>query len=98
MTDERCSLRLTRRYRATVAEVWDALLDGRWLGVTDAVVRAVEHQRVAEVDLPGSVARIELTREGDTTLLVLEHADVAAPVGMRAMGLWTRALARLEVA
>ncbi|HEY6962386.1 MAG TPA: hypothetical protein VI408_10900 [Gaiellaceae bacterium] len=98
MCGDRCSLRLTRRYRATVAEVWEALLDGRWLGDARTSVRPVEHQRVAEIELAGSTARVELTREGDTTVLVLEHGELLAPDGMRAIGTWTRALDRLEVA
>lgn len=97
MIGERCSVRLTRRYRATLDEVWDALLAGRWLG-TDAVeVRVVEPRRAVQLVLPGSVARVELTCEDDDdVVLVLDHEDVQAPVGMRAMRSWTRALARLE--
>jgi len=96
MTDERCSVRLTRRYRATLEEVWDALLAGRWLG-TDAVeIAVIEPRRIVELVLPESVARIELTREDDTVVLVLDHEDVRAPIGMRSMRLWTIALGRLE--
>jgi hypothetical protein len=93
-----CSLRLTRRYRATLEEVWDAVMDGRWLGSGEVSIRIVEPHRVVELVLPASVARIELTRDGDATVLVLDQADVAAPEGMRAMRRWTYALARLEVA
>jgi hypothetical protein len=45
-----------------------------------------------------AVARIELTAEGEATVLVLDHADVAAPAGMRGIRLRTHALARLEEA
>ena len=93
-----CSLRLTRRYAATLDEVWDAVVDGRWLGTGDVVVRVVEPQRVVELVLPASTARIELSSDGEATVLVLEHGEIAAPNGMRAMQLWTRALDRLEVA
>ena len=96
MTGERCSVRLTRRYRATLDEVWDALLAGRWLG-TDAVgITVIEPRRVVELALPESVARIELSREDDVVVLVLDHEDLHAPVGMRAMRMWTQALGRLE--
>lgn len=93
-----CSLRLTRRYAATLDEVWDAILDGRWLGTGDVEIRVVEPQRVVELALPDGVARIELSTQGDATVLVLDHADINAPAGMRAMRIWTNALARLEVA
>jgi hypothetical protein len=93
-----CSLRLTRRYRATLDEVWDAVVEGRWLGDGDVAVRVVEPRRVAELVLPESIARVELSAEGDVTVLVLDHVGIAAPVGMRAMRIWTRALDRLEVA
>lgn len=93
-----CSLRLTRRYHATLEEVWDAVVDGRWLGSGDVSVRIVEPHRVVELVLPASVARIELSSDGNATVLVLDHADVAAPEGMRAMRRWSRALERLAVA
>jgi hypothetical protein len=97
MADD-CELRLTRRYRASLDEVWDALVAGRWLGGDDVGLRVVEPRRVVELKLPDSVAQIELRRDGDTTVLVLEHRGIAAPVGMRAMRVWTNALARLEAA
>jgi hypothetical protein len=96
MADGRCSVRLTRRYAASLDEVWDALLAGRWLGTDAIAIRVVEPRRVVELALPASVARIELHVDGETTVLVLDHEDVAAPAGMRAMGRWTAALARLE--
>lgn len=98
MTVGRCSLRLTRRYAASLDEVWDAVVDGRWLGTGDVGIRVVEPLRVVELLLPGSVARVELSRDGDTTVLVLDHADLSAPAGMRAMRVWTNALTRLGAA
>jgi hypothetical protein len=95
MVDGRCSVRLTRRYAATLDEVWDALLAGRWLGSDGAAIRVVEARRIVELTLPESVARIELSVDGATTVLVLEHGDLPAPSGMRAMRVWTVALGRL---
>ena len=87
---------MTRRYRATLDEVWDALVAGRWLG-TDAVgITVIEPRRALELVLPDSVARIELTPEDDAVVLVLDHEDILEPVGMRALRLWSVALARLE--
>lgn len=96
MAEGRCSVRLTRRYAASLDEVWDALLAGRWLGTDAVAIRVVEPHRVVELALPESVARIELHVDGETTVLVVDHEDVWEPAGMRAMGLWTAALARLE--
>jgi hypothetical protein len=96
MSRDECALRLTRRYRATLDEVWDALVHGGWLGPGGVTVRVVEPKRVVELTLPDSVARIELTSDGETTVLVLDHGGIRAPVGMRAMRLWTSALDRLE--
>lgn len=91
-------MRLTRRYAATLDEVWEAILDGRWLGTGGVEIRVVEPRRVVELALPGSVARIELSAQGGRTVLVLDHEELAAPEGMRAMRIWTLALERLEVA
>jgi hypothetical protein len=97
---EVCSLRLTRRYRATVKEVWDALVDGRWLGASGAELRVVEPRRSLELVFLKSIARIEIAPapEGGGTRLVLEHSEILAPLGMRAMRIWSRALDRLEAA
>ncbi|HZU21143.1 MAG TPA: hypothetical protein VE982_07965 [Gaiellaceae bacterium] len=54
--------------------------------------------RCALRTLPASTARIVLSRDGDTTVLVLDHGDIPAPGGMRAMRIWTAALGRLEAA
>jgi hypothetical protein len=96
MSEGRCAVRLTRRYAATVDEVWEALVAGRWLGTGAIAIRVVEPRRLVELDLQDSVARIELRRDGDRTLLVLDHEAIPEPAGMRALGSWTRALARLE--
>lgn len=95
MSDGRCSVRLTRRYAASLDEVWDALVAGRWLGTGDVAIRVVEPRRVVELALPESVARIELSADGEATVLVLDHPDLPAPSGMRAMRRWTVAFERL---
>ena len=87
---------MTRRYRASLDEVWDALVAGRWLGTPAVQIRVIERHRAVELVLPESVARIELSREDDTVVLVLDHEDILEPVGMRALRLWAAALARLE--
>jgi hypothetical protein len=95
-----CSLRLTRRYRASSAEVWRALTDptsvARWLGDVDVRFRPVETGRVLEIELHDSVARIELSSEGDHTVVVLEHERLLADMGMRYLRLWTNALDRFD--
>lgn len=93
-----CELRLTRRYAARAAEVWEALLARTWLGAIDATLVEVEPGRVLEVTLVDSVARIELSEDAGTTTLVLEHRAIPAERGMTAMRVWTLALARLEEA
>jgi hypothetical protein len=96
MSVDRCALRLTRRYAATLDEVWDAVVAGRWLGTDAIAIHVVQPRRVVELELPDSVARIELRSDGDGTVLVLDHENILEPVGMRAMRNWTRALAHLE--
>lgn len=104
MPEERCSLRLTRRYAAGADEVWRALTEPasleRWLRPPTGVgVREVQRGRVLELDWPdASLVRVELTAEANGTLLVLEHSRVEAALGMCATRLWTAALARLAVA
>jgi uncharacterized protein YndB with AHSA1/START domain len=103
MPDERCELRITRRYEATPAEVWEALMNlERWLapppGVT--VVNA-ESERRLELDWrprgePPSTVSVELRAEGGRTVLVLEHSRIAAALGMRYIAAWSRALDRFE--
>jgi hypothetical protein len=93
---------LTRRYSASAAEVWAALVEsdsrGRWLGDVPANARAVEEGRVLELelDLGDSLASIEGTAEGDATTLVLDHVRIPAAVGMRFLRNWTAALDRFE--
>ena len=104
MSDGHCSLRVTRRYAASTAEVWLALTDdrsvARWLGTEwPAEPREVEPGRVLEIDWPGdSLVRVELSEDGAETVLVLDHERIAAPVGMRFIGRWSRALDRLPEA
>jgi uncharacterized protein YndB with AHSA1/START domain len=103
----RCSVRLTRRYSEGPAAVWRALTDPesltRWLRPGFDVPQVeLEPGRVLELDWrpPGetpSVVRIELTPEGDGTLLVLDHTRIEAARGMGAIGFWTGAVSRLPL-
>jgi hypothetical protein len=99
---KRCSLRLTSRYEATLAEVWRALVEpesrSRWLGSLDATPHELEEGRLLELRLADSVARIELRAEGGGTVLVLDHLEIPAEKGMRAAALWTGALDRFGAA
>ena len=103
----RCSVRLTRRYSEAPPEVWRALTEpeslARWLrpGFDVAQVE-VEPGRVLELDWrpPGeepSVVRIELTPEGDGTVLVLDHAQIEAARGMGAIRFWTSVVSGLPL-
>ncbi len=103
MADERCELRITRRYEATPAEVWEALMDlERWLAPPPGVtVLNAEAERRLELDWrprgePPSTVSVELRAEGGRTVLVLEHAQIAAALGMRYVAAWSRALDRFE--
>jgi uncharacterized protein YndB with AHSA1/START domain len=102
----RCKARFTRRYDATVEDVWHALTDpqslGRWLAPPAGVtLTRAEPEHVLELDwspageLP-SVVRIELRAEGERTVLVLEHSRIDAALGMRYMRDWARALERFD--
>lgn len=67
----------------------------------DAKVRAVESERLLELDwmVPGeepSVVRFELRPDGDGTVLALDHRLIDARLGMRAMGIWENHLTRLD--
>jgi hypothetical protein len=105
VSDERSALRFTRRYTASIDEVWAALTEpestARWLGSpTDGVARTVEPGRVLELDWarPGeaeSLVRFELSAEGSGTLLILEHTRLDADVCMRYMTFWEPRLRRL---
>jgi uncharacterized protein YndB with AHSA1/START domain len=105
--DDLASVRLTRRYHADPAEVWAALTDRdalpRWLGADHAPtwaaaeVREVEPERVLELDWrhrdeEPSILRVELSRDGETTVLVLDHRRLDAKVCMRYMRVWTDSL------
>jgi uncharacterized protein YndB with AHSA1/START domain len=103
MTDERCELRMTRRYEASPAEVWDALMDlDRWLAPPPGVtVLNAEPERRLELDWrprdePPSTVSVELRAEGGRTVLVLEHTRIEATLGMRYVAAWSRALDRFE--
>lgn len=91
-----CALRLTRRYPVPPEEVWAALTDpesrARWLGRVDVPPRTIEPGRVLELRLGDSVARIEITVDGETTKLVLDHERIPAALGMRFLQQWTRSL------
>jgi Activator of Hsp90 ATPase homolog 1-like protein len=106
VSDGHCEARFTRRYNAPIAQVWQALTDpasvARWLAPPAGVeVVRSERERFLELDWtpqgePPSVVRIELSAEGERTLLVLDHRRIDAALGMRYMRDWTRALNRLE--
>jgi len=103
MADERCELRITRRYEATPAEVWEALMDlERWLAPPPGVtVLNAEAERRLELDWrprgePPSTVSVELRAEGGRTVLVLEHAQIVAALGLRYVAAWSRALDRFE--
>ena len=100
MSEATCALQLTRRYHVPPAEVWRALTEPasrtRWLGAVPAEWRTLRDGEVLQLVLDDSVATIELRPDGGGTVLVLEHAGIPAPTGMRAMRLWTEALAAFE--
>jgi uncharacterized protein YndB with AHSA1/START domain len=105
MADERCELRITRRYDASPTEVWAALTDlERWLAPPPGVtVLHAEAERRLELDWrprgePPSTVNVELRTEGGRTLLVLEHTRIDATLGMRYLAAWGRALDRFEAA
>ncbi len=80
--------------------MWRALTEPesveRWLGAADVRLRQVEPGRVLELELGDSVARIQLTPDGDTTVLVLDHERIPAEAGMRFARRWTTVLERFE--
>jgi uncharacterized protein YndB with AHSA1/START domain len=106
MNEGRCEARFTRRYDASMDEVWHALTDAeslaRWLAPPPGVrVVRTEPERMLELDWsppgePPSVVRIELRAEGEGTLLVLNHSRIDAALGMRYMRDWARALDRFH--
>jgi uncharacterized protein YndB with AHSA1/START domain len=104
--DRRCSARFTRRYDATIAEVWHALTDreslARWLAPPPGVtVTRAEPERLLELDWsppgePPSRVSVQLQAEGERTVLVLEHGRIDATLGMRYMRDWFSALERFD--
>ncbi len=103
---EECSLRVTRRYLASPAEVWAALTEpdsvARWLGQPLGTVLSEDPPHLLELDWrtdeePASIVRFELTEVDGGTVLVVDHVGVSAPRGMAALGFWTRSLARLPL-
>ena len=99
-----CEARFTRRYDATIEEVWLALTDPeslqRWLAPPPGVtVKRTEPERLLELDWsppgePPSEVRIELRAQGSRTVLVLEHSRIDAVLGMRYLRDWSSALER----
>jgi uncharacterized protein YndB with AHSA1/START domain len=101
------SLRLTRRYDASPAEVWAALSEehsrARWLAPppdVEATVRTVEPGRVLELDWrrdgePESLVRFEVAAEASGSIVVLDHSRLDARVCMRYFPFWTIRAARL---
>jgi hypothetical protein len=60
-------------------------------------VREVEPERLLELDWrhrdeEPSILRVELSRDGETTVLVLDHRRLDAKVCMRYMRVWTDSL------
>jgi uncharacterized protein YndB with AHSA1/START domain len=100
------ALRFTRRYRASLEEVWQALTDpesiSRWLGPpadVDTQMRTVEPGRVIELDWTrqgegDSLVRLELAPDGAGTVLVLDHSRLEARVCMGYFAFWTPRLDR----
>ena len=106
MAGELAALRLTRRYSASIEEVWRALTDpeamSRWLAPPDEVeaqLRMVEQGRVLELDWHrrgerDSLVRLELAADDAGTVLVLDHSRLDARVCMGYFGFWAPRLDR----
>jgi uncharacterized protein YndB with AHSA1/START domain len=103
---EECSVRLTRRYAAAPADVWEALVDPesvvRWLGHPLGTIVREEPPHLLELDWRtdeerASVVRFELTEVAGGTVLVIDHTGIAAPRGMAAIGFWKRSVDHLPV-
>jgi uncharacterized protein YndB with AHSA1/START domain len=121
-----CSLRITRRFGASPAEVWSALTEprslARWLATPRTVelhsggrfeldfprgvsvlgqVREIEPERSLELDWrfdgeAPSIVRLELSADGEGTMVELEHRQIEEPVGMAYIARWEGALERLS--
>ena len=74
----------------------------RWLAPPPGVtVLDTEAERRLELDWrprgePPSTVSVELRVEGGRTVLVLEHTQIDATLGMRYLAAWSRALDRFE--
>jgi uncharacterized protein YndB with AHSA1/START domain len=108
--EDLCAVRLTRRFAAAPAEVWAALTESdslrRWLGEGEwarlgAQERESEPERLLVLDWRpagenASLVRLELTPDGDGTILVLDHSVIDEVLGMAYVQRWTESLDRLE--
>ena len=106
MAEELAALRLTRRYSASIEEVWRALTDpeamSRWLAPPDEVeaqLRTVEQGRVLELDWHrrgerDSLVRLELASDDAGTVLVLDHSRLDARMCMGYFAFWAPRLDR----
>ena len=106
MAEELAALRLTRRYSASIEEVWRALTDeaamSRWLAPPDDVeaqMRTVEQGRVLELDWHkrgerDSLVRLELASDDAGTVLVLDHSRLDARMCMGYFAFWAPRLDR----
>jgi hypothetical protein len=106
VAEERAALRFTRRYSASLDEVWQALTEpesvSRWLGPPDDVaaqMRTIESGRVLELDWArrgesDSLVRFELAPDGEGTVLVVDHSRLDARVCMGYFGFWAPRLDR----
>ena len=100
MAEEHAAVRFTRRYSASLDEVWRALTEpdsiSRWLGPPDDVearMRTVESGRVLELDWTrrgesDSLVRFELAPDGASTVLVVDHSRLDARVCMGYLRFW----------
>jgi uncharacterized protein YndB with AHSA1/START domain len=109
VAEEHAALRFTRRYSASLDEVWRALTEpdsiSRWLGPPDDVearsrsMRTVESGRVLELDWTrrgesDSLVRFELAPDGAGTVLVVDHSRLDARVCMGYLSFWAPRLDR----
>jgi uncharacterized protein YndB with AHSA1/START domain len=106
VAEEHAALRFTRRYSASLDEVWRALTDpgsvSRWLGLPEDVetrMRTVESGRVLELDWArrgesDSLVRFELAPDDEGTVLVVDHSRLDARVCMAYFGFWAPRLDR----
>jgi len=106
LAEEHPALRFTRRYPASLDEVWRALTEpeslSHWLGPPDDVdarMRTIEPGRVLEIDWTrrgesDSLVRFELASDGAGTVLLVDHSRLDARVCMRYFGFWTPRLDR----